>query len=270
MGAGFRRIFNYGSFAITSIFGLLRAKKPDYIFIESPPLLLAVPGYIFARLWGVPFILNVADLWPDSAIELGFLKSPTLIGVLFALERWSYQKASFVNAMAERVKELLLLEEVLLSEKILFLPNGVDTKHFQPQAADPALKRELGLEGKKIVLYQGTLGHAHGLDVVLHAAKLLEKHADIHFLLLENGSDRARLEKFRSSLGLRNLSFHDPVSIQQLPSFFSIAECGLASLRSNPVFDGTRPAKIFPVLASGKALIFVGRGEAARIVEQAA
>ena len=268
MSAGFQRILNYGSFAITSLFGLLRAKKPDYIFVESPPLSLAVPGIIFARLSRVPVILNVADLWPDCGIEMGLVKSPATMRILQALERWSYREASFVTVLTEGAQKSLLREKGVRPEKILFLPNGVDTKRFQPWPANAALKEKLGLAGKKIILYPGTLGHAHGLDLVLHAAKILEPYPEIHFLLLGDGSDRAHLERLQKTLGLRNLTFHDPVTIEELPPYLSIAECGLASLRASPVFDGTRPAKMFPIFASGKPLIFVGQGEAARLVER--
>ena len=49
MGLG--RAFNYLSFMVTSIFGLFRAKRPDYIFVESPPLFIMLPARLFAFLW---------------------------------------------------------------------------------------------------------------------------------------------------------------------------------------------------------------------------
>jgi glycosyltransferase involved in cell wall biosynthesis len=140
---------------------------------------------------------------------------------------------------------------------------------YQPRPIDIILKEKLGLSGKKIILYQGTQGHAHGLETVLEAARLLTSNPDIHFLFMGDGSERARLEKLQRQLRLRNVTFRDPVPVEQLPPYFSIAECGLASLRDIPLMEGARPAKMFPILASGKPLIFVGRGEGARLVEQA-
>lgn len=269
LGGGFKRMWNYASFAITSVLGLLRSRKPDYIFIESPSLLLTLPGYLFSRIWGISYILNVADLWPDSVREKGFLKQGPLIEWIAWLERWSYKKAAYVNAMTEGMRETLLREKGLPPEKVLFLPNGVDTSLYRPRPEDTDLKNRLGLQGKKIILYAGTQGHAHALEHVLRAAKLLENQPEIHFLFLGNGSARAGLEELHKELHLRNVTFRDPISIEQLPPYFSIAECGLSSLRDLPLFDGARPAKVFPVLASGKPLIFVGRGEGAQLVERA-
>ena len=269
MGGGIRRLLSYGSFVIMSIFGLLRAGKPDYVFAESPPLPLTLPAYAFARFWGAPAIMNVADLWPGAALEMGLLSEGFLARWMRQFESWSYRRATFVNAMTEGIRKYLLQEKGLAPEKVLFLPNGVDTKHYRPRPVDLALKRQLGLQDKKIILYQGTQGYAHGLDVVLCAAQLLDHRPEIHFLLVGDGSERARLEKLRQSDDLRNVTFHDAVSIDQLPRYFSIAECGLVTLRDLPLLRGARPAKMFPILASSKPIIFVGSGEGACLALEA-
>jgi glycosyltransferase involved in cell wall biosynthesis len=269
LGSGFRRMLNYGSFTVTSLFGLFFVKKPDYIFVEAPPLFLSLPAYIAGLWYRAPFILNVADLWPDAAVEGGILKDGILLRMLYAIERWSYRKAAYINAVTEGIRESLLRKKDVPSRKVLFLPNGVDTDRFQPSPADLDLKKKLGLEGKKIILWAGTLGFAHGLDYVLQAAGLLRGNPEIHFLFLGDGSARSTLQQLSKKLELRNVSFHDPVPSAHLPPFFSIAEAGLASLLGTAIHDGARPSKIFPVLASGKPVIFVGRGEAARLVQDA-
>src|SRR5262249_16108194 len=100
-------------------------------------------------------------------------------------------------------------------------------------------------------------------------AKLLQPHPEIHFLFVGDGSERARLEKLRHEMDLRNVTFRNPVPLETLAQYFSIAEGGLASMRDLKIMDGARPSKMFPLLACGKPLIFVGRGEGARLVEQA-
>jgi colanic acid biosynthesis glycosyl transferase WcaI len=269
LGGGLLRVLNYGSFVLTSIFGMLQARKPDYVFIESPPLPLTLTGYLFAKIWDVPSIMNVADMWPDAALEMGFLKSGRIARAVAALERWSYRHATYVNAMTRGIARSLLSQKNLPPAKVLFLPNGVDTLHYSPRPVDMALKQQLGLEEKKVVLYQGTHGHAHGLDTLLRAAKLLSHHPELHFLLIGDGSEKHHLEALRKDLNLSNVTFHDPVPVKQLPAFFSLAECGLVSLRNLPHLNRARPAKMFPILASGKPIIFVGQGEGAELAEQA-
>jgi len=268
MGGGLARMLNYLSFMIASLFGLMRAQKPDFIFVESPPILLSIPACIAGLLWRVPYIFNVADLWPDIIVEGGFLEPGLLTRSLYKLEQWSYRHAEYVNVVTEGLRDRLLQEKGVPAAKVLFLPNGVDTIHYQFRAPDLGLKRKLGLDGKKIILWAGTLGTAHGLNYVLDAAKWLASESEIHFLFVGDGSAKAELQQQRKNMNLRNVTFLDPVPIEQLPPYFSIAECGLASLLPIPLYDGARPSKIFPILASAKPLIFVGKGETARLVEE--
>lgn len=269
LGRGFQRVLNYGSFAVTSLAALARAGKPDYLFLESPPLFLSVPAVIASRAWRVPLIMNVADLWPDVIIEAGILRKGLLTRILIELERWSYKKAAFVNAVTEGIRDCLLHEKSLPPQKVLFLPNGVDITRFRPQPPDLVFKKKFGLQGKKVILWAGTLGQSHALGHVIEAANLLRGRRDVHFLFVGDGTARTDLARRSEELGLANVSFHDPVPPDQLPPFFSIAECGLASLRDIPIHNGARPSKIFPFMASGKPILFVGRGEGANLVEQA-
>lgn len=269
MGGGLGRVLNYLTFTLTCLYGVFRCKKPDYLFVEAPPLTTSIPAYIAARCWGVPFVFNVADLWPDAIVENGFLKKGFLLHLFLALENWSYRKADCVNAVTEGIRDTLTKAKNVSPAKVLFLPNGVDTSHYQYRSPDRELKRRLGLEGKRVILWAGTLGFAHGLEYVLQAAQLLGAHPEIHFLFVGDGSARKELERTARQLNLVNTTFHDPVQIADLPPYYSIAECGLASLRALPTHEGARPSKIFPVLASGKPLIFVGRGECANLVESA-
>jgi glycosyltransferase involved in cell wall biosynthesis len=266
-GGGIMRVLSYVSFALTALYGLFRAGKADYLFVESPPPILSLTARFYSIATRAPFILNVSDLWPDAIIELGLLKNVALRNLLFGLESWSYRKAAYVNAITEGIRDTLLNEKGVPKGKLLYLPNGVDTRCFKPQPPDTQLKQKLGLNGKKVVLYAGTQGSAHGLDYVLQAARLLKSQTDIHLVFLGDGSERKRLEGLKGELELDNVTFLDPVSLESLPAYLSVADAGLASLRDIPLFDSARPSKMFPVMASGKPMIFFGKGEGARLVE---
>ncbi len=267
MGGGIGRMLNYVTFTVTCVLGLLRSRKPDYLFVEAPPLTTSIPAYFAKLLWGVPIIFNVADLWPDAIVDNGFLKEGFILRLFLALEKWSYRRATYVNAVTEGIRNALIERKNLPREKVLFLPNGVDIVRYQQREPDLRLKEQLGLTGKKIILWAGTQGYAHGLEFVLLAAKILLPHTELHFLFLGDGSSRKQLERTKNVLGLSNVTFRDPVPIEELPPYYSIAACGLASLRRLPVHGGARPSKIFPVLASGIPLIYVGEGECARLIE---
>ena len=269
IGGGVRRMLNYLSFTMTCVYGLVRCKKPDYLFVESPPLFLSIPAFLACLFWRLPFIFNVADLWPDVIVDGGFMEDGFIIRCLLALERWSYKRAAYVNSVTDWITKELRGKKSVPETKLLFLPNGVDISQFHPSPPDERLKNRLGLAGKHVVLWAGTLGYAHGLEHVLNAANLLEHEPGIHFFFLGDGSARQDLIAVKGKLGLSNVTFHDPVPLEQVSSFYSIALCGLASLLDTQTYRGARPSKVFPVLASAKPLIFVGGGEPADLVRQA-
>jgi colanic acid biosynthesis glycosyl transferase WcaI len=269
VGGGVKRMLNYGSFSVTSLYGLWRCKKPDYIFVESPPLFLSFTAFLAGLFWRAPFIFNVADLWPDVIVDGGFLKEGLVIRCLRWIEQWSYRRAAYVNNVTEWIVKVLREKKHVPEEKLLFLPNGVDTTKFSPRPPDEQLLKTLDLTGKQIVLWAGTLGYAHGLDQVLRAAKLLAALPRLHFLFVGDGSARADLLRLQEHLQLTNVTFRGPVPLDEVPAYYSISFCGLASLIDIPTYDGARPSKLFPILASALPLIFVGKGEAARLVESA-
>ncbi len=268
-GAGLRRVLNFSSFAVTSLIGLARAKKPDYIFVEYPPPFLSISAYLGAVGLRSPVIVNVSDLWLDAAVDLGLLRSRSLMLVMKSIERWIYRQATYVNTVTEGLRNTLVRKKGVPEHKLLFLPNGVDTELFKPEAADLEFARRLGLEGKHVALYAGTHGYVHALEHVLYAAKALTSQPDIHFVLVGDGSEKQRLLRLSSRLGLRNLSFFDPVPIEKIPKFLSIASVGIVAQRGLPLFDSNRSAKLFPIMASAKPVVFSGVGEGAQLVEEA-
>ena len=263
-GAGIRRMINYGSFALTCLIGLAKARKPDYLFVESPPLFLSIAGFIAARLWGIPWIFNVADLWPDSVAEMQLLHPGWLLRAAFALEEWTYRHATYVSAVTWDIRRQLHAEKCVSQKKLLFLPNGLDTELFRPLPPSQSLLQRLGLAGKQIVIFPGTHGYAHSMESILQAAERLRQDERIHFLLIGSGSAKPDMMLGAQKLGLRNITFLDPVPPEDIPQFISIAYCGLVSMRDIPLLREARPVKALAIMGCGKPVVLaVGKGSGA-------
>lgn len=267
-GAGIKRVINFLSFAATSLIGLFKSQRPDYIFTSSPPLFLGIPSVLASKVWGVPLIFNVADLWPDSARQLDLITNEFLLGLGEALEHWIYRNSDFVCAVTEGIRDTLKQEKRVNEEKLLFLPNGVDTETFSPRSYDQSLAEDLGVEDKWTILYAGTHGYAHGLDVALDTADRPGSE-DIHFLLVGGGSEKDRLVRRADEMDLSNLTFLDPVSPETVGQLYSIADAGLSTLRDSPLFEGTRPAKVLAAMSTGTPVLYSGHGEGARMLKNA-
>jgi glycosyltransferase involved in cell wall biosynthesis len=266
-GTGLRRLLSYLSFSVSSLLGLARSIKPDVLFIESPPLFLAISGWFYAAVRKVPIVLNVADLWPDVIEEFGVVRQPFVLGAARRLESWAYSKATIINGITDGVYNRLL-EKGVPRRKLLMLPNGVDVDLFTPHEPDVDLRRAVDPGGRSIILYAGTHGIAHGMEVIVEAAKKLGEEP-VLFLLIGAGSAKERLEKLARTEKLDNIKFLDPVPLAELPKFYSVATASLATLRPGEMSRKVRPAKMFTSMASGVPVIFSGAGEGADLLRRA-
>ncbi|MGI9040573.1 MAG: glycosyltransferase family 4 protein [Gemmatimonadales bacterium] len=269
-GIGWRRLANYLSFAATALFGLARSPRPDVVYVESPPLTLVPAGVLAARLWRVPIVMFVADPWPDSAVEVGALKPGRLLDAARRLERWAYRNVDGVLTPTRGLVEHLRAKGVG-SHRLVFLPNGVDTALFAPRERDRDMANELGIEeDDRVVLYAGTVGRVHGVEVAVNAmSRLRETHPRVRLLIVGAGSDLDAVRRLAAKLRLTNVSFVEPQSLERLARTWTLADVGLSTQRDLPVAEITRPVKIFAAMASGKAVAYSGSGEGARLVQEA-
>ena len=265
-GTGLRRIWNYLSFALTSMIGLFRARRPDVVFVESPPLFLSIPGWIAARFYRSALVFNVADLWPDSVRELGVMRDGFALRMAACLEAWSYRRADIVNAVTEGIAAVLQQKGVPRS-KIAFLPNGIDVDAFVPRSFDAALAKQLDLGEKPIFIYAGTHGIAQGLHHVVDAAA--EVRDDAYVLFVGSGPTKPMLVERAKRADAINAVFVDAVALSAMPRYLSLAVASIVPLVRTPLMAGARPSKIFPALACGVPVLYCGEGESARLLASA-
>ena len=263
-----RRLANYFSFVLTCWLALARTRRPDYIVVESPPLFLAVPGATYSWLRKTPLILNVSDLWPDSVRLLGVMQDGLALRMAERLEHFAYKQARFLNAITDGVRHALISRKKVDPRKVLFFPNGVDTELFSPQPASDQLLGSLGLSGKQVILYAGTHGIAYRLDLLLDVAQRL-KDSDVVFLLVGDGPTKRELADMVRLRNITNVMMLEPKPYSAMPQYFALARASIIPLKNNPLFIGTRPAKLFPSWACGIPVIYSGEGEGADLVSEA-
>jgi glycosyltransferase involved in cell wall biosynthesis len=268
-GAGIKRLFNYFSFMITAMWGLRKAGKPDYLFVESPPLFLGITGYLFAKRWRAKMIFNVADLWPETVKALGLMRDGLALRLAEKLEAWLYRKANYVTVLTESVRHKLINDKQIPAHKVLLLPNGVDTKMFKPQPADMGWRASLGIPADKhLILYAGTHGYAHGMEVILEAASLLTD-TNVVFLLIGGGSEKKRLQQLCEQSGLANVLFRAPQPPECIAQLYSLTIAGIATVRDFSLLKYICSAKALPIMACGKPVLYSGAGDGAQLITNA-
>jgi len=268
MGSGLGRILNYVSFGLMSVLGIGSAHKSNWVIVEYPTLFGALPAVLCAKLRRQKVVIIVADLWVDSIVEIGTIPDGTVIALFRRAERFMLRRADAVTAVTEGVRDALLLKGVT-SKQMTWLPNGADTDMFSPGPEDPKVRAELGCAtAEHLFLYAGTHGYVHGLEVVLEAAQELAND-DVRFVLVGGGSEKQALQDKAAEMGLRNVTFVDPVPPQEVARMLRSCTAGIATVRQGDVYRTIRSAKMLPTMASGLPVIYSGDDEGSRLVSAA-
>lgn len=270
--AGMSRLFSYCSFLFSSLWPLIltcRGWSPDYVFIESPPLFLGISGMLAKRLTGVPYIFNVADLWPDWAVEARALRrNGWSYRCAKWLERRIYARSAFVTIVVDRMRQALLTMGVDAA-KILFLPNGArvaapDSTDRKLSAAARDLMRRCGK--RKVVLYAGNHGRFHALPSLIRAAACCRDRSDAVFVFVGDGSEKRAAIELADRERLENVLFADPLRPVELDEVYGFTTVALASYIRG---FNSRSAKMFPAMAAGVPVVMSGEGEGSDLLERA-
>lgn len=263
------RVVAFLSFMVTSVRTAWRAGPADLVIGTSPPIFQTLSAWLVSRLRRCPFLLEIRDLWPAFAIDMGVLTNPLLIAMSRWLERFLYAQAAHivVNSPAYRT---YLIDQGIAETKISLIPNGVDPEIFNVLTERGKMRDEWAIDQDAfVVTYTGALGPANDIDTVLQAASYLTHDKAIYFLLVGDGKARPQLEQRANSLGLRNVKFLGTRPKTDIPEILNASDACLATLKDIPMFRTTYPNKVFDYMAAGRPTILAIDGVIREVVEAA-
>lgn len=264
------RILNYSSFCLSASLRGVALERPEIVIATSPQLLVGISGWWIARWKDTPFVLEVRDLWPESLTAVGVGHENSLLHrSLASVASFLYQSAQHIVVVTPAFKEFLVQKWKLPSSKISIVENGVETSLFAPASHQSDIRRALGLEGKFVVSYIGTVGMAHGLDSLLEAAQALVPNPGIAFLLVGEGADKERVRRLAVEKGLKNISFVDQQPRDTIPAFIAASDACLVLLKKTELFKTVIPTKMLEFMSCGRPVILGVEGQARQILEQA-
>ena len=264
------KLVNYFSFAILScLVGAYTVKSSDIVFVESPPLFLAISGYLLARMKRAKFVLNISDLWPESAIALGVLRNDRIIRWSVWLEKELYRRADLVTGQTQGI--MAGVRNRWPSAPRALLTNGVAPEFLQQiEAVRPSrskLRQELGFGDKFIVAYTGVHGFSQRLETIICAAELLCSYKDIQFIFWGDGPEKPGLEAMVEAKHLSNVQFLPSQPSSRMPEVLTSVDVSVVPLARTELFKGALPSKLFEALGAGVPVVAAVEGEAKSLVE---
>jgi len=256
------RLLNYFSFVFTSYFRGRKLKRNyDFLMVESPPLFLAYSAMALSRKLKAKLIFNVSDLWPESAEKLNIVNNKSLLKLAYNLEKKAYLRSTLITGQTNGIVENI--KHRFPEKQVYWLPNGVDLSFYNPEEITEGTFRSdhRFAPDDMLFFYGGIIGHAQGLEIILHAASQIS-NPKIKFILQGSGPEKEKLQALHKSLGLNNVFFLEPKTKAEMPHVLKAVDVALVPLKKLDIFQGAIPSKIFEALSMEKALLLGVDGEA--------
>ncbi len=267
------RLWGYFSFMFSSIWaGLFKAKgKFDVIIVTSPPLFVGFSADIISRFKRVPFVFEVRDLWPESAIDTGVLTNKLIIKLAYWFEAFIYRRAELINVLTPAFYSILKNDKNVPESKLIMIPNASDfslSENLLQTFDAAAFKKEQGFEGRFLITYVGAHGVANHLEQILEAGKALED-TNVLFLLIGQGMEKERLKTLAVEMKVKNVKFLDPVPKQEVFKYILASEMGASVLKRVDTFKTVYSNKTFDYMSCKKPILMAIDGVSRELVETA-
>ncbi len=258
------RMLNQISFAVSAFVRGCFTPKCDVILITSPPLFLGVSGWLLGHVKGAPYVLDVRDYWPHAAVALGQLTSKRVIRLAERMELFLYAHAAWIVAVTPGMRRLMV-KRGIPGHRVVLIPNGADTDCFTPAENDVGRVAN----GKWTVLYSGTHGLVHGMEMILDAAELLVDDERIRFVMVGDGVAKDALVADAQRRKLSNMEFLPSQQPESLAERIRNSDVCIATTTGGSFSEGTVPVKMFDYMACGKPVVAAVAGDARTIMAEA-
>lgn len=254
---GYQRMLGFLNFVRVAKRVGRKLSQPDVVFCTHTPLTIGLAGMDLGRHFGVPFVFEVRDLWPQALINLGVLKNPLVIHWMRRMERKIYRAADHIVALSPGMKAGVLATGIE-DRGVTVIPNASDLDLFRPDLAKAPGRERLGLGDRFAAIYFGGMGFANGLEYAVEAARILKQRGrdDIAIVLHGGGGEKERIRALVQEYDLgENVIFSDPV-----PDKSKVAELVAGCDVCLTIYRAAKeqswsPNKMFDALAAGRPVI---------------
>ena len=269
----FQLFLNYISFVITgTLIGAwkLRKLKPDLIFVYEPsPVTVGIPAVVIGKLKKAPVVFWALDLWPETLQAVGGIQSKSVLWGIEKMVRFIYNNCTLVLGQSKSFVKSIQ-SHCDYPQRVQYFPSWAEKLHSAKNTSAKFFAPEIEKNDESFnILFAGNIADAQDMPAVLNAAELLRNHKPIKWIIVGDGR---RFEWLKSQVKKRQLEEHFIIlgrfPLERMPSFFAHADALLVSLKKDPVFSLTIPAKLQTYLMTGIPILGMLDGEGSKIIEE--
>jgi len=262
-------MLNYFSFAfLASLYAIYLSFRIrfDAVFVQQlSPVTLVFPAVVVKKIQKIPLYVWVLDLWPESLSSAGNVTNKRILNFFENIVRFIYTNSDKI-LISSKGFESSIIQRGNFENKIYYFPNWVEDVFCESisQSKLPTLPEGF------IVMFAGNIGEAQDFENVMKAASLLRDNLDVKFVILGDGRKRGWIDEYCVKNNLKDTVFClGRFPSLKMPAFFEKADVMLISLKNEPIFNLTLPAKIQAYMASSKPLVGMMNGDGANTIQQA-
>ncbi|MGJ8735211.1 WcaI family glycosyltransferase [Zobellia laminariae] len=250
--SGLKRMLLDTSFSVSAFARmqpLLFQKKYDWVISIAPSFQSGLLGSLYKSIRGGKHLHHIQDLQIEAAQDLGLIKNPRLLKLLYGTERYIFRHSDVVSSISDGMMERI---EKKAKKPLLFFPNWTETKSFYPITEDcGSLKEKFGFATDDwVVLYSGAIGEKQGLEAILFTAKALEAHKRLKFAICGTGPYKKNLRRMAEEMQLKNIHFLPLQPKEDFNCFLNMANLHLV-IQKEKASDLVMPSKLTTILSVG-------------------
>lgn len=242
----------------------------DVSLVYSPPLTLYKTAYKLGKRFGFSFVLNVQDIFPQNAIDLGMIKNKILVKFFKRIEKKAYRLSNIITVHSENNANILNKEySNITASKLHVVENFIDTEFVKPGSKKNPYSKKHNLIEEFVVSFAGTLGYSQDMDVIIEAAKRLKK-TNIKFLIVGDGVKHNLVKKTKYDFDLNNLIVLPSVPKEVYPQVLNSSDISLVTLTED-VNTPVVPSKILSIMSAGIPVLATMNldGDAPKLINKA-
>lgn len=252
-----RRAISYLSFAaVAAAVAPFVAGRPDTVWVYYGPFTTGISSLFFKLVYRSRLVFTCADLWPESFMAAGVVKSRLVMSLAGAYNRALHRAADLI-VCATRGTRRRFEEDGIPPERLTVIPVWIGGTGELARQVRPRYPESMG------IVYTGNLGPAQKIDtLILAAAALQQEGSPVRFDIYGSGASEEELRALADRIGATNVNFHGRVPLEEA---FNASASGLAQiicLRPSPLFTKTVPSKLFSAFAAASPILYGLQGEA--------
>ncbi|QNF32400.1 glycosyltransferase family 4 protein [Adhaeribacter swui] len=246
-----KRLFTFCAFSLISIFYSLKLKC-DVVIASSGPITIGLPGLTARYLRGKKLVFEVRDLWPEGAIQLGFMKSNWMKSIAYGFEKMCYRASSLIVACSDGMRDSIKTRYP--ETNVLVIPNASDVELFQ-QPINLTLPE--WTQGKCVFVYTGSLGLMDDCQQIIMAALELKKRGNnqVKIVMIGEGAEKKQLQDLCVKYALDNVHFLGLIPKTQVIGWLQKAYAAFVVFKNLEVLQTSSPNKMFDAFAAGVPIV---------------